>query len=85
MDSRVSQPVTVSHLPTEQWVLLVVVKVLVAGMCFSIRVHAHLLSLRDRVLPGKRMAGNMGNERHAVQHLKVMKTDDVNGLILVKG
>jgi large subunit ribosomal protein L3 len=39
----------------------------------------------SRVHPGKRMAGRMGGERHVVQHLKVMKVDDENGLILVKG
>ena len=39
----------------------------------------------SRVLPGKKMAGNMGNERHTVQNLKVLKVDRENGLVVVHG
>lgn len=59
--------------------------------------HGHSLSHRSmgsaggsqgsgsRVLPGKKMAGRMGNEFVTIQNLKVMKLDDENGLIVVKG
>lgn len=39
----------------------------------------------SRVLPGKRMPGNMGNERVTVKNLKVMKVDEVNGVVVVSG
>lgn len=39
----------------------------------------------SRVLPGKRMAGNMGAEMHTVQNLKVMKVDAENGIVVVQG
>ncbi|KAI9369996.1 translation protein [Aspergillus egyptiacus] len=39
----------------------------------------------SRVYPGKKMAGNMGNEQNTVQNLKVLKVDRENGLILVNG
>ena len=38
-----------------------------------------------RVLKGKHMAGNMGNERVTVTKLKLVKVDSENSLILVKG
>lgn len=38
-----------------------------------------------RVIKGKRMAGNMGNERVTVTKLTVVKVDNENGLLLVKG
>lgn len=38
-----------------------------------------------RVIKGKRMAGNMGNERVTVTKLTVVKADNENGLLLVKG
>ena len=38
-----------------------------------------------RVLPGKRMAGQMGNETVTVQNLKVAKVLPEKGLILVRG
>jgi ribosomal protein L3 len=38
-----------------------------------------------RVIPGKKMPGRMGHEWNTVQHLPVLKVDDENGLILVKG
>ena len=38
-----------------------------------------------RVIKGKRMAGNMGNERVTITKLKLVKVDSANGLVLVKG
>lgn len=39
----------------------------------------------SRVLPGKRMAGNMGNESVTVKNLKVLQVDEQNGLVVVNG
>ena len=39
----------------------------------------------SRVIKGKRMAGNMGNERVTITKLKLVKVDSANGLVLVKG
>ena len=39
----------------------------------------------SRVIKGKRMAGNMGNERVTITKLKLVKVDSENGLILIKG
>ena len=39
----------------------------------------------SRVTKGKRMAGNMGNERVTITKLKLVKVDSANGLVLVKG
>ena len=39
----------------------------------------------SRVIKGKKMAGNMGNERVTITKLKLVKVDAENGLILVKG
>ena len=39
----------------------------------------------SRVIKGKRMAGNMGNERGTITKLKLVKVDADNGLVLVKG
>lgn len=39
----------------------------------------------SRVIKGKRMAGNMGNERVTVTKLKLVKVDSDNGLVLIKG
>lgn len=38
-----------------------------------------------RVIKGKKMAGNMGNERVTVTKLKVVKVDSENSLVLIKG
>lgn len=38
-----------------------------------------------RIYKGKRMAGNMGNERVTIAKLTVVKVDNENGLLLVKG
>ncbi|KAJ4294575.1 hypothetical protein N0V90_008266 [Kalmusia sp. IMI 367209] len=39
----------------------------------------------SRVLPGKRMAGNMGNESVTVKNLKVLQVDELNGIVVVNG
>ena len=39
----------------------------------------------SRVIKGKRMAGNMGNERVTISKLKLVRVDAANNLILVKG
>lgn len=39
----------------------------------------------SRVIKGKKMAGNMGNERVTVTKLKLVKVDAENSLILIKG
>ena len=39
----------------------------------------------SRVIKGKRMAGNMGNERVTITKLKLVKVDAGKGLVLVKG
>ncbi|KAF2086126.1 hypothetical protein K490DRAFT_45086 [Saccharata proteae CBS 121410] len=39
----------------------------------------------SRVLPGKKMAGRMGNEQVTVQNLKILKVDRENGFIAVHG
>ena len=38
-----------------------------------------------RVFPGKKMAGHMGDNQRTQQNLEVVRTDDVRGLIFVKG
>lgn len=38
-----------------------------------------------RVIKGKRMAGNMGNEQVTITKLKLVKVDSENSLILIKG
>ncbi|KAJ5610045.1 hypothetical protein N7510_006764 [Penicillium lagena] len=39
----------------------------------------------SRVYPGKKMAGNMGNNQNTVQNLKVLKVDAENGIVVVNG
>ena len=39
----------------------------------------------SRVIKGKRMAGNMGNEKVTITKLKLVKVDSENSLILIKG
>jgi len=39
----------------------------------------------SRVLPGKRMAGNMGNESVTVKNLRVLQVDEPNGIVVVQG
>ena len=38
-----------------------------------------------RVFKGKRMAGRFGNERSTMRNLKVVRVDQENGLLLVRG
>lgn len=38
-----------------------------------------------RVIKGKKMAGQMGNEQSTVQNLQVVRVDEERGLILVRG
>ena len=54
------------------------------------RVHRHPGSIGmsadpARVLKGTRMAGRYGSERRTVRHLKVVRVDEENNLLLVKG
>lgn len=61
------------------------------------RSHGHSLSHRSlgstgngqgggsRVYPGKKMPGNMGGQRVTVQNLKVLQTNDEQGILLVNG
>ena len=39
----------------------------------------------SRVIKGKRMAGNMGNERVTITKLKLVRVDAANNLVLIKG
>ena len=39
----------------------------------------------SRVLPGKKMPGNMGGQQVTVQNLKVLKVDTEKGLVIVHG
>jgi len=39
----------------------------------------------SRVHPGKKMPGRMGGQQVTIQNLKVLKVDDVNGLVVVNG
>lgn len=39
----------------------------------------------SRVHPGKRMAGNMGNQNQTVQNLRVLKVDEENGIVVISG
>nr|YP_009395626.1 ribosomal protein L3 [Vertebrata isogona]ARW64548.1 ribosomal protein L3 [Vertebrata isogona] len=38
-----------------------------------------------RVFPGKKMAGRMGNKKVHVKNLKVIKTDNTNNILILKG
>lgn len=39
----------------------------------------------SRVLPGKKMPGRMGGQRHTVQNLRVLKVDDQLGIVVISG
>ncbi|RAK71532.1 mitochondrial 54S ribosomal protein uL3m [Aspergillus fijiensis CBS 313.89] len=39
----------------------------------------------SRVYPGKKMAGNMGNEQNTVQNLKILQVDQKSGIVVVNG
>jgi large subunit ribosomal protein L3 len=54
------------------------------------KVHRHVGSIGQsadpsRVLKGTKMAGRYGNATATVRHLKIVKVDEENGLLLVKG
>jgi large subunit ribosomal protein L3 len=57
------------------------------GVSVSHRSHGSTGQCQDpgKVFKGKKMAGQMGNERVTVQNLQVVKTDTERGLIMVKG
>ncbi len=42
-------------------------------------------STPSRTLPGKKMAGHMGNERVTVQNLRVVRVDENLQVLMVKG
>jgi large subunit ribosomal protein L3 len=57
------------------------------GVSVVHRAHGSTGHCQDpgRVFPGKRMAGQLGNERVTAQNLQVVSTDAARGLVLVKG
>ena len=57
------------------------------GVSISHRAHGSTGQCQDpgKVFKGKKMAGQMGNERVTTQNLKVVKTDVERGLIMVEG
>ncbi|MBK5952306.1 50S ribosomal protein L3 [Rhodobium orientis] len=57
------------------------------GVSISHRSHGSTGHCQDpgKVFKGKKMAGQLGNERVTTQNLKVVKTDVERGLIMVKG
>jgi large subunit ribosomal protein L3 len=57
------------------------------GVSVSHRSHGSTGQCQDpgKVFKGKKMAGQLGNERVTVQNLQVVKTDTDRGLIMVKG
>ena len=61
------------------------VKDLAAGMHFYAKLRHFEFNSSPRVHPGKKMPGRMGNEWNTIQHLPVLKVDNENGLVLVKG
>lgn len=57
------------------------------GVSISHRSHGSTGQCQDpgKVFKGKKMAGQMGNERVTTQNLKVVKTDVDRGLIMIEG
>lgn len=57
------------------------------GVSISHRAHGSTGQCQDpgKVFKGKKMAGQMGNERVTTQNLKVVKTDVDRGLIMIEG
>jgi len=57
------------------------------GVSISHRSHGSTGQCQDpgKVFKGKKMAGRLGNVQVTMQNLKVLKVDDNNGIILVKG
>jgi large subunit ribosomal protein L3 len=57
------------------------------GVSISHRSHGSTGQRQDpgKVFKGKKMAGQMGNERVTTQNLEVVKTDPARGLLMIKG
>ncbi len=57
------------------------------GVSISHRAHGSTGQCQDpgKVFKGKKMAGHLGAERVTIQNIVVHSTDEVNGIILVKG
>ena len=57
------------------------------GVSVSHRSHGSTGNRQDpgRTFPGKKMAGHLGDERVTTQNLKIVATDEANGLIMVQG
>jgi large subunit ribosomal protein L3 len=57
------------------------------GVSISHRSHGSTGNRQDpgRVFPGKKMAGQLGNETVTTQNIEVVKTDVERGLIMVRG
>ena len=57
------------------------------GVSISHRSHGSTGQCQDpgKVFKGKKMAGRLGNVQVTIQNLKVLKIDNNNGIILVKG
>ena len=57
------------------------------GVSVSHRSHGSTGQCQDpgKVFKGKKMAGHMGAERVTVQNLEVVRTDDAEGLLMVRG
>ena len=57
------------------------------GVSISHRSHGSTGQCQDpgKVFKGKKMAGRLGNVQVTIQNLKVLKVDNENGIILVKG
>ena len=59
-------------------------------MCIRDRNHRHAGSNGSatdpsRVMPGKKLPGQLGNERVTIQNLDVVKVDAENNMLVVKG
>ncbi len=57
------------------------------GVSITHRAHGSTGQRQDpgRVFKGKKMAGHLGDRQVTVQNLEVVRTDDENGIILIKG
>jgi large subunit ribosomal protein L3 len=57
------------------------------GVSISHRAHGSTGQRQDpgKVFKGKKLAGHMGDKRITVQNLEIVKTDNEEGLIFIKG
>ena len=57
------------------------------GVSISHRSHGSTGQCQDpgRVFKGKKMAGHMGDSKVTIQNLRVVKTDPLKGIIMIKG